>query len=922
MPPPSTAIDEPVWLRQAPPTLHSDDGRVGAYIDKHINPLSPRWRWHTQRAGLNLWFYLGRQWLESVAEMAPGGGAYHFREVYRDSVATFPRPVTNIIAPAVDNEVSRLSRKEYVPDTSAGKSEPEWMAAARTAKDIVTWNMNKQIWAEKREETVFNLCNDSVVGLKTWWDENDTEVSLISPEDPRRCPRCASLFASARVPESFARTGYPVAGGFAEMQHKETLVEAPEPDAEATAVHPKGTPEVEMRLCPMCPEPSNLEPYEISEEEAGQEDAFGRPLGVLVPRGDGLIDTISIHEFFPENGGIGCLPREQRLYQHMHVKPLEWAALRFPEIADKLEPEEPKTLLRVHPLYSDNAFIGRFPGLHGPEVYTNHAMVKELTVLPQPHIPGLELGAHFAQICGEIVRRPLCVEVEGEGETHLVPRVKYHFARFKHIPKLFYSRSFVDDLIPIQRRLNETDAQDIDLRERGKPMMWVPPGTQLHFRDDVEGSMQIMEYDNEGSDWHPRDALFPGGPLTGASYHAERQQCFTDAQLIGAAQDIEMGRSPGSVKTTSGLMLLSEESATKRGPRERSLVGMYSSAFEHVLELNHAFRQEDQPYEVMSETGIQERKSYSSEDLVAGIKVQMKARAGYDEMLYNKEATGEAIGMGLYDLNDPAAVDRVLDNMRLPKDINQRATRQIVLAEMAWSNFMRGRRIPVVDATVHAPRAWHSVLTNRWLSDEAYALQQKAKWDAVVLSLANWEVRMAQEEATDAQQKAIYGAVPPAQWAQKYAEGQRLRQDAVAAQEATAEAAQDLQKKLPPGAPGAPEATAAPAPLPQVPPPPMDGFLPEDLGRRIYAVWRRMLPDLNPAYAALSMAKSNDAPLTASLRAVELIDQLLQMKAVIEQCRVLAAALPPAAPGPLPGQPTPPGQPPAGPPAGGPAPAA
>lgn len=910
-------------MRQAAPSLLADDERVKAYFDRHMNPLSPRWRWHTQRAGLNLWFYLGRQWLEAVAEMVPGGGAYHFREIYRDSAATFPRPVTNFIAPAVDNEVSRLSRKEYVPDTSAGKSEPEWMAAARTAKDIVTWNMNKQIWSAKREQTVFNLCIDSVVGLKTWWDENDTEVSLISPEDPRRCPKCASLFSSAKVPQSFAQNGYPVPGGLMPMMHAETLVDVDE-EGEATAVRPKGVPQVEMRLCPMCVEPTNLEEYQVSEEEAGEVDVFGRPLGVLVPRGDGMIDVVSIHDYFPENGGIGVEPHQQTRFQHMHVESLEWAALRFPEIADKLEPEEPRTLLRVHPLYSDNAFLGRYPGVYGPEVYSNHAMVKELTILPQPHIRGLELGAHYALICGHVVRRPLCVEVEGDGGVHLVPRVKYHFARFKRLPKLFYSRSFVDDFLSLQRRLNETDAQQMDLRERGKPMMWVPDGVEMHFRDDIEGSMQIMVYDGAGTAWTPRESLFPGSPLTGSEYAQERQQIFTDAQLLGAAQDIEMGRSPGSVKTTSGLMLLSEESSTKRGPRERGLVDMYSSAFEHILELNHAFRQEDQPYEVMNESGILERKSYTSNDLVAGIKVQMKARAGYDEMLYNKEATGEAIEMGLYDIQDPAARDRVLDNMRLPKDVNQRATRQIVLAEMAWANFMRSRRVPVVDPTIHDARAWHSILANRWLGDEAYALQQKAKWDAVVLALANWEMRMAQEEQLDAQQKAIYGPVPPAQWADKYAEGQALREQAVAAQAATASAAKGLQEKLPPGEPPLPEATAAAAPPPQVPPPPLDGFLPEDLGRRIYAVWLRMMPELRPGLQAVAMAKDKKAPLLEKARAIELIDQLLQMKAVIEQCRILAMAAPQPAPGTPPGPSGPAGpapmQPPGGPPPpGGPA---
>jgi hypothetical protein len=51
--------------------------------------------------------------------LAAGLGAYHFREVHKSSLAAYKRPVTNIIAPAVDNEVARLTKKEYVPEAAA-----------------------------------------------------------------------------------------------------------------------------------------------------------------------------------------------------------------------------------------------------------------------------------------------------------------------------------------------------------------------------------------------------------------------------------------------------------------------------------------------------------------------------------------------------------------------------------------------------------------------------------------------------------------------------------------------------------------------------------------------------------------------------------------------------------------------------------
>jgi hypothetical protein len=357
----------------------------------------------------------------------------------------------------------------------------------------------------------------------------------------------------------------------------------------------------------------------------------------------------------------------------------------------------------------------------------------------------------------------------------------------------------------------------------------------------------------------------------------------------------------------------------KRGPRERGLISMYESAFEHILELNYAFRKEEQDYEIMNESGVYERKSYTGTDLLGTIKVKMSARPGYDETLYNKEATTEAIQMGLYQLDSPAAIDRALDNMKLPKDVNERQTLQIARAEMAWSDFMRIRKIPVIDPTIHDPAAWYSILGKRWLSDEAFALQREGKWEEFLPAIANWEIRKLEIEAQDAQQKQIYGNVPPEMWGEKYAEGQAIRQQAMKAMKAM----QDLQPPpTPPGMPAPPPPPQLPPP-PEIPPPPLEGFLPEQLELRIYAIWRRMVPELSAAFLAVQSAEGLKAPMDSKQKAVKTLDDLMKLRAVIEAYRLMLQGAgqppPPGAPGmPPPG--APPGAPPAGPPPGGPPP--
>lgn len=895
---------KPDWCSY--PTLYDSDQTIREYATRHLNPYSHRRRYFAQRAGLNLWMYHGRQWIESRPELAPGNGVYHFQEVHVESAAPYPRPVDNRIAPAVDNEMSRLGRKEYVADATVAQRKPEWMAAAELAKDIVKWEMSKQLWGDRRDESILNLCIDSIAILKTWWDENDTDLSLIANPDARICPSCKTLFASAVVPRSFATLGLPSPDGPVPMAHTDTLRDFEE-QGEASALHPQGIPRVQMNFCPMCQEPSELKSYGINEQEAQRTDPFGRQLGLFVPTGDTALDVTSIHEFYPRNGGLQYEPDQQVICGQVSAKDLEWIALRFPDLADTLKPEEPTTMLRLNPLYADPFLSGTLGGFSmgvGPESYYNHALVKEILVQPQSHIPGLERGAHFAIVGDKVSRRELMVEVEGEegAGTHYIPRVKYHFARFRRIPKNFWARSFVDDMIPLQRRLNQLDSQMVDIRERGKPNMWTPEGTTLATRDDEYGAFVIIEYDSEDPNWHPRDALFPGVELTGSGYEPERNTILAAMQAVGAPQDIEMGQAPGSVKTTSGLMLLSEEASQKRAPRERSLTAMYESAFQHVLEMNWAFRREDTSYEVQTEAGLYERKSYVGTDLVGGTRVKMIARAGYDVTLYNKEAAQEAIELGLVQANSPDKVDRLLELMKLPKDLNEGQSIQVRRAEMAWSEFMREHRLPQPDYTAHDPVAWYAIFLKRWLDDECTMLQRAAGWDDILPLMAEWESKLDQMMQEEAMLKPIYGSQPPDQWGAIFRQGSELVAQANEQYQKAMESFQRTSAGAPPEAQAArmgPQPPEAP-PMQQFPPPPAQGFLPEPLHMKIYACWLRIMPDVASRISAANTASVVGAE-PPGADAAKLLEQLLRVRAVMEAYRMMVMGTgsepPPAAPG-------------------------
>ncbi len=885
------------------PTMHSSDEDIRGWIDRHMNIMSHRRRYHTQRAALNLWFYLGRQWIEARAELASGNGVYHFTEVYRNSLAAFPRPVTNIIAPAVDNEVARLGRKEFVPDAQPGQNKPEWMAAARLATDILDWEMGKSLWAQKREDLAFNLLIDAVSIMRTWWDENQTELSLISSGETSVCPGCNSKFASREVPRSFATLAAPTAQGPYDMLHKETLRDVEEGPGEASALHPKGIKQVEITVCPFCQEMNELQSYPLNEEEASEEDAFGRRLGMLVPTGETAIEAVSLHEYFPENGGINVEPHEQNINQQTSIRSLEYIALRYPEFEKELRPEEPRELIRYNPIYSEPLLSG-YMGYNlstGYESYYNHAKLREIVIQPHPHIRGLEEGAIFASAGEQVTKKPLMVTVDGAAGQHKIPKVKYHFARFKRWPKNFWSRTVVDELVPIQRRLNELDAQMIDIRERGKPNMWLPEGTTLYTRDDVQGSFTCIYYDPSDPNWNPQQGLYPGQPIAGSPYMSERDNTLRDAQMVGAPQDIEVGQAPGSVKTTSGLMLLDEAASTKRGPRERSLTLMFESGFSHVLEMNWAFRKEDVTYSIQREGGIYEQKTYTGTDLLGAMRVKMTAKAGYDQAIYNKEAAAEALQMGLVQLTSPDQIDRMLELMKLPKDLNERQHLQVLRAEEAWSDFIHERHIHTPDQTIEHPVTWYSVLGKRWFSDECVILQRTSGWQDLIPDIETWEEVKSQIEVLEIAQKPIYGPAPPDQWGSIFEEGDKLVTKAKEDYDKSTESYSKAVASAPPGAEGAdiPERPTKPI-MDKFPKPPEEGFLPQAMHQRIYEVWMRMLPKLRPAMtAAVGEDAQGKRPGPKTKKLLDLRD-LLQMRAVIESYRLAvmqAAGGPPPSPG-------------------------
>ncbi len=285
------------WKSVPPLGCKDEDART--FVENYINPMSRFRRWTMLRKARNMWFYRGRHWIKVNEHLKPGVGIYHFIDVRRRSRLSFPEPVDNRIGPGVDNEVARLLRREHEPNVRAERGEPALVEAAKLAKDILLHDMEVLHFGDIREELAFDMTVTGTCIARSYWDETVSDLSVVSMPDAAFCPACGEMFASALIPQMFAMAGQvpgrdemgrPTASLAQPFQHTESLQ-----DVEANPA--RRFREVRMTMCPTCAEPTELQPFAPSLEEAQEhEDLFGRPLGLCLPRGEGLIEAVSPFE--------------------------------------------------------------------------------------------------------------------------------------------------------------------------------------------------------------------------------------------------------------------------------------------------------------------------------------------------------------------------------------------------------------------------------------------------------------------------------------------------------------------------------------------------------------------------------------------------------------------------------------------------
>lgn len=822
------------------PDLEADDTTILEFFDRYFNKRSVYRSRSMDRPALSIFYQLGRQWIERDTRiLMEGVRGYAYKDIDQPEGTTLPRPVTNLVTSSVEMELSSLSRRELTPVVLTTSKDPRVQEAAKAAKEILEARLKANDWPELREFVTLMTIVTGTGCLKSYWDETWEDQVLKPKKTAVMCQGCGYVVDDPQV---------------SLQKGKETGMFPPEATPEEIGqIHPPLPSEENASFllsgCPDCG--GELASYPVDEETASGFDSYGSPLGEMRPKGNTVLEVVSIFDLYPENSGVGVDGKTCKVWGQCTPRTMDWVCARYPDKMEQVEPDDPVEIMRYHNLLGEWALIGRFDRGMDSGIFEDYVLVHELISEKSYRFPE---GRRIVVAGGVVLfSGPLYRTVQGEDGPVSVPTVKYATATWKRRIGEFWGQSLVDDLVSPQNRLNAIDAQITEARERmGTPNIMVSESMELtgpSYRDQYGGG-KIMQYTTDPMNPTGTPEVFEGSLISGDVYQ-ERDRIIQDMRTIAGPQEIEMGEAPKNVTTTSGLQLLGERAEARRGPRERSLIEMFNKIWKHQLELVWAFRDTSDEYELETKDGSFEMKMYDRTTLAGQTKVIIEKQAYVDKSLYQKEATREAMVDGLLVVDSQLARKRILELRGLPTDINEGLNRQVDLGKRQWIEFVDEGLIPSIDTLLDDYAIRFQALGEQLVSDEGITLSRAFGWPETLKQIAGWEEELQMAEMADAQAVAFYGGrLDPAQGEQAYAQAMGIHDEQMGKYEEAeamgAKAAQETGQAPMIGAP------------PMPPPPPV--FLPPAKEERIYMLWVSKIQKAQMAMMQEAMATGQMPP--------------------------------------------------------------
>lgn len=829
------------------PEKGAPESEILAYRDRLMNRWSIVRNAHMGRIALSFWYHMGRQWSEFDPDGAFDGVRGSILRMIKEDGG--PRPVTNIISPPVEEEVIALVKRGWVPKVTPSSNDPRIKAAAQVSNDSLNYRLEQIAWPEKRHQLGFNYVVGGTGLVYTGFDESYEALKTVGSPTAVQCPACGTSLYSPDVPVDTLRAGIRGQdGATSPVQHLNTARHT-STDPEAL-IQPQDE-QATLHYCPTCPTPTPLEPYTPTDEEAQSgADAFGRPLGVMMPKGTTVLEIDLPHEFYPQDAGVRQTPDSLRRWGRRKIRSLEWWEARAPHLVHEISPDPVAELLYDDPILGNWNTLGNWNASYDSGILDNHANADELVDFPSFRYP---LGRYC--LCSKdkvVVDDDLyrSATVEEVAEPVYVPRVNVSISRYKIRPTELWGTTLPEQIISPQNRINGMDRQIIDERDRlGGISLIMSPAQWISDPVETEGgygAARIMFFQPDPSNPNDKVPQEFGGTLFPDSVYMERDRVQADAKTIVGSSEASTGNNQTGVGNTSQLQLLIEQDEKSRSLREDDLVRAVEKSWTHINEMEWILHA-DTPdvYRVLGPDKSWSYEQYVGNALRGQTEVKIERQAYIEKSVIKRESAREALADGLITLDSPVAKRRMLEAYGQDTDINEDTNNQVDQAERQWVDFAEKGLVRVMDS-IDSPAIRYQVFGTHLLTEQGQDLTEKAGWDDISRAIAGWEDELKQLQMLEAMSIQFYGGRLIGQEAAdaytaatlKFQEAENLyaQQQKTFQQQQTAAATPAIDPTT-----GAPLNT--PPPLAPVPPtkPPVPLDIPVLLQDRILLVWTNML---------------------------------------------------------------------------------
>jgi hypothetical protein len=651
--------------------------RISQRMDKRMKRARDG-RWSLEKVWYrNVLYYAGDQWIYCDNTQR--------RWRKKKLPGWVPDPVTNLVAPAADDNITSLLQQPPSFSFSPETTDPEDIASAKVASRI-----NEVIARETRREKSARrvaawvvLTGDAFV--ESYYD-NDPKYGEIFIHY-QQCQQCGFAASPSEVKDFDEKC--PQCGG-------EEFNDAYETDGTYCAVCTYLGDEEEVgQECPVCLENAMIMAQEQQAEAAmaalsmdGAGDMPMDPMGGMVPPGVDQMGTMGgTQGMAPEPPEVGVMeikfsdekigreaPRGkicQKIrspfevyYDHQAVTEFsDSGGLRWVIVLDMIDKEEAaekygiddeemsstgssraKTQAGRSPRYLQSLAVlgnGSTAEKYGVSTSSDSEMVSRETYyeLPSRDFPEGVLAVRINGSSGKIPQMSELIYQRGQGERY-IPISHY---KFDEQPGRCSGKAAVADIIPLQSTRNKTESLMMLAEQRMTNGVWLVPNNVV---DTTPTGMpgEIIRYNifPDSGGRAPKPERIPG--LEPPGYYRYRLQDLDQKiNSIAGSFGVAHGEVPAGVTAYAAIQYLGEAQQRSASPQTRNWEMSWEETVRIQMDIFKQFATEGRFEEVQDSNSLWDIEVWSSADLTGNINVRVESGSALPKSHAQERASIETL---------------------------------------------------------------------------------------------------------------------------------------------------------------------------------------------------------------------------------------------------------------------------------------